>query len=99
MDRASLVCRGRHRDRSAPVGRRGNRVGPALRARSDEPSSRDPRRARGDSHGGGKFRMIRHRYLILLLAVIVWATAIAVYLLGKKWLLFGAGAVALVVVF
>lgn len=41
--------------------------------------------------------MIRHRYLILLLAVIVWATAIAVYLLGKKWLLFGAGAVALVV--
>jgi len=43
--------------------------------------------------------MIRHRYLILLLAVIVWATAIAVYLLGKKWLLFGAGAVALVVVF
>ena len=43
--------------------------------------------------------MIRHRNMILLLAVIVWATAIAVYLLGKKWLLFGAGAVALVVVF
>jgi len=41
--------------------------------------------------------MIRHRYLILLLAAIVGATAIAVYLLGKKWLLFGAGAVALVV--
>src|SRR6516225_1328330 len=41
--------------------------------------------------------MIRHRYLILLLAAIVWATAIAVYLLGKKWLLFGAGAAALVV--
>ncbi|MBV8139135.1 MAG: methyltransferase domain-containing protein [Deltaproteobacteria bacterium] len=41
--------------------------------------------------------MIRHRYLILLLAVIVWATALAVYLLGKRWLLFGAGAVALVV--
>jgi ubiquinone/menaquinone biosynthesis C-methylase UbiE len=41
--------------------------------------------------------MIRHRYLILLLAAIAWATAIVVYLLGKKWLLFGAGAAALVV--
>jgi len=41
--------------------------------------------------------MIRHRYVILLLAAIVWATAILVYLLGKKWLLFGAGAAALVV--
>ena len=41
--------------------------------------------------------MIRHRYLILLLAAIVWATAIVVYLLGKKWLLFGAGVAALVI--
>ena len=41
--------------------------------------------------------MIRHRYLILLLAAIVWATAILVYLLGKEWLWFGAGAAALVV--
>lgn len=41
--------------------------------------------------------MIRHRYLILLLAAIAWATATAAYLLGKKWLLFGASAVALVV--
>jgi ubiquinone/menaquinone biosynthesis C-methylase UbiE len=40
--------------------------------------------------------MIRHRYLILFAAAIVGATAIAVYLLGKKWLL-GAGAAALVV--
>jgi ubiquinone/menaquinone biosynthesis C-methylase UbiE len=38
--------------------------------------------------------MIRHRYLILVAAAIVGATAIAVYLLGEKWLLFGAGAVA-----
>jgi ubiquinone/menaquinone biosynthesis C-methylase UbiE len=41
--------------------------------------------------------MIRHRYLMLFAAAIVGATAIAVYLLGKKWVLFGAGAAALVV--
>jgi ubiquinone/menaquinone biosynthesis C-methylase UbiE len=41
--------------------------------------------------------MIQHRRLFLLIAVIVWATAVAVYLLGAKWLLFGAGAVAIVV--
>jgi len=41
--------------------------------------------------------MIRHRSLILCAAAIFGATAIAVYLLGKKWLLFGAGAAALVV--
>jgi ubiquinone/menaquinone biosynthesis C-methylase UbiE len=41
--------------------------------------------------------MIGHRRLLLLVAVIVWATAIAVYLFGKKWLLFGAGAAAIAV--
>jgi ubiquinone/menaquinone biosynthesis C-methylase UbiE len=41
--------------------------------------------------------MIRHRYLIPVAAAIVGATAIAVYLLGEKWLLFGARAAALVV--
>src|SRR5262249_28389843 len=97
MARASLVRRGRHRSRYVPVSRRGNRAGPALRVRSDESSSRDTHRARRDSHGRGKLRMIRHRYVILLLAAIAWATSIAVYLLGKKWLLFGAGAAALVI--
>ena len=41
--------------------------------------------------------MRRHRYLILLMALIVWATAVAVYLFGKRWLWFGAGAAAIAV--
>ena len=41
--------------------------------------------------------MIQHRRLFLLIAVIVWVSAITVYLFGKKWLLFGAGAAAIAV--
>jgi ubiquinone/menaquinone biosynthesis C-methylase UbiE len=41
--------------------------------------------------------MIQHRRLFLLIAIIVWATAVTVYLFGKKWLLFGAGAAAIAV--
>ena len=41
--------------------------------------------------------MIQHRRLFLLVAAIVWVTAVTVYLFGKKWLLFGAGAAAIAV--
>jgi len=41
--------------------------------------------------------MNRHRHLILLLALVVWATAIAVSMPGAKRLWFGAGAAATVV--
>ena len=41
--------------------------------------------------------MIQHRRLLLVIAVIVWVTAVTVYLFGKKWLLFGAGAAAIAV--
>ena len=41
--------------------------------------------------------MIQHRRLFLLIAVVIWVTAVAVYLFGKKWLLLGAGAAAIAV--
>jgi hypothetical protein len=41
--------------------------------------------------------MSRHRHLIVLLALIVCATSIAVYISGAEWLWFGAGAAATLV--
>jgi hypothetical protein len=41
--------------------------------------------------------MSRHRHLIVLLALIVCATSIAVYISGAEWRWFGAGAAATLV--